>query len=53
MFQAEPRAPKNPPVLPVPATLTNTWDDPEGHYIVKPDDIIGHKCEYLPCYSCG
>jgi dual-specificity kinase len=21
------------------------WDDPEGHYIVKPDDIIGGRCK--------
>ena len=35
---------KGPQVQPVPANQTNTWDDAEGHYIVKPDDIIGHKC---------
>ena len=39
------KAPKGPQVQPVPANQTNTWDDPEGHYIVRPDDIIGHKCE--------
>lgn len=37
--------PKGPQVLPVPANQTNTWDDAEGHYIVRPDDIIGSKCE--------
>ena len=23
------------------------WDDPEGHYIVKPDDVIANKCKLL------
>jgi dual-specificity kinase len=35
---------KGPQVQPVPANQVNTWDDAEGHYIVRPDDIIGHKC---------
>lgn len=37
---------KGPQVQPVPANQTNTWDDAEGHYIVRPDDIIGHKCMF-------
>lgn len=40
---------KGPQVQPVPANQTNTWDDAEGHYIVKPDDIIGHKCTSPLC----
>lgn len=31
---------------PVPANQPNTWDDAEGHYIVRPDDIVGQKCTF-------
>ena len=38
--------PKPPPVNNIPPTNgAVTWDDPEGHYIVKPDDVIANKCQ--------
>jgi dual-specificity kinase len=37
---------------PVASTSSSTaaqppWDDAEGHYIVKPDDVIGGRCKCL------
>lgn len=29
------------------------WDDAEGHYIIKPDDIIGGRCKWSRVSTCS
>lgn len=47
---AKPKVRKEPPP-PAPSTSSSTgqpaWDDAEGHYIVKPDDVIGGRCKWI------
>lgn len=48
LVPALPPAPAQ-PAQPAPATTqAQPWDDAEGHYIVKPDDVIGGRCEFSP-----
>lgn len=37
-------APQHAPAAPGQAAHA-AWDDAEGHYIVKPDDVIGGRCK--------
>ena len=28
------------------AATSTPWDDSEGHYIIKPDDVVGGRCTW-------
>jgi dual-specificity kinase len=54
---ARPLAPVQPTAQPAAAAASTTqppsWDDAEGHYIVKPDDIIGGRCKSCLLFRCA